>query len=162
MNPIIDWIKWNKGPAITITVLSLIAIGLFTWWWNMPRIIARYNIEVVEKIHEPYRTFTKEESRRYACGVYIGTNASGNMTTKTRYCTSHWLVTYEDDEDWVAIVKQKQVYDNGHVEYKMIRQYVHPELWEKVIEGKPFQTHWGLEDKNKKGDRPVKIGEKEV
>lgn len=128
----------------------------------MPRVIGKYNIQVMEKIHEPDREYTKNESRRYSCGVTMGMKYDGSLGTVTKYCTDHYLVTYMDDEDWVAIVKQKIVYDNGHVEYKMVRTYVNPQLWEKVVVGKPFQNHWKHETKMTKGDRATKVKEEKL
>jgi hypothetical protein len=154
--------KYNKPQTIVLSLLLIAFIALFTWWWNMPRIIGQYNIEVVEKIHEPVRSYTQNESRRYTCGLTYGMKFDGSMGTKTKYCTDHYIVTYLDDEDYVAIVKQKRVYDNGHVEYKMVRVYVNFQLWDKVIVGKPFQNHWKHEYKMTKGDRHTKVGEKKL
>lgn len=156
-----NW-KLYRPQIIFGSIIFLLITGGFIYWWNMPRVTGIYNIEVIEKIYEESRTFTTNESRRRACGVTMGMKFDGSMGLVTKYCTDRFLVTWIDDQDYVGIVKQKTTYDNGYVEYKMVRKYTTKQLFDKVTVGKPWQAHWNHEYKTKRGDKATKVTEKKL
>jgi len=159
---ILNFVRVNIFGVVLSAIVFLIALGGFIYVWNMPRIIAMYDLQVMEKIHEPARTFTKNVSRTRSCGMYPSMDFNGNLTLKTQYCTDHYLQTWIDDEDWVVVVKRKIVYDNGYVEFKMIRHYVPEDMFDRIETDRQWQDYWEMPYKAKNGDKHTMAGEKKL